>query len=406
MPLYHGWKVVAACFVVAIVAWALGLFGSSVYLAALTAHHGWDVAAVASAITVFLLTGASLQRAVAHGIARFGPRPVLGAGAVSLCAGVALLGMAAAPWQLYPCFILVGAGWATLSTSGIGITVAPWFERHQGRSMTLAIMGASVGGIVGVPALLAAIAALGLRGGLLAAAGAGLLLTLPLILHILRHRGPADIGALPDGAAGSTPAAAAPPPAAPRDAGLLLWSVATAFALALTVQVGFIAHHLMLAMTVMAGADAALLVSATALAGLVGRLVLARIVDGVRVRLLAAAVMAAQAGALAALWLHPAPATMVAASLVYGYAIGHVTTLAPVIVRREFGPQRFAAHYARAATLIQFSSACGPWAFGALRGQWGGYAGVLAVAAAAALAAALILVGAARRAAARRDESA
>ena len=83
-------------------------------------------------------------------------------GAACMTSGVALIGQVAVPWQLYPCFVLLGIGWSTLSMTGITTTVAPWFERHQGRSMTLAIMGASVGAIAGVPLLLLAIAGLGL----------------------------------------------------------------------------------------------------------------------------------------------------------------------------------------------------------------------------------------------------
>ena len=145
--LFHGWRVVAVCFVIAAFAWGLGLFGSSVYLQAVTAAHGWAVAEVASAITLFFLVSAAVQRVVGRSIDRWGPRPVLAIGTVSIATGVALIGQVSAPWQLYPCFVLVGIGWSALSTTGISATVAPWFERHQGRSITLAIMGASVGAI-------------------------------------------------------------------------------------------------------------------------------------------------------------------------------------------------------------------------------------------------------------------
>ena len=150
--LFHGWRVVAVCFVVASFAWGLGLFGSSVYLQAVTAAHGWPVAEVASAITLFFLVSAAVQRPVGRSIDRWGPRPVLALGTLCIAAGVALIGQVRAPWQLYPCFVLVGIGWSTLSTTGLAATVAPWFERHQGRSITLAIMGASVGAIVGATA--------------------------------------------------------------------------------------------------------------------------------------------------------------------------------------------------------------------------------------------------------------
>jgi MFS family permease len=187
---FHGWRVVAACFVIAAFAWALGLFGSSVYLQAVTSAHGWPIAEVASAITLFFLVSALVQRTVGRSIDRWGPRPVLSLGAVSMCLGVALIGQVSAPWQLYPCFVLIGVGWSTLSTTGIAATVAPWFERHQGRSMTLAIMGASLGAITGVPLLLLAVARFGLASGLIVTATGAALVLLPLIALALRFRSP------------------------------------------------------------------------------------------------------------------------------------------------------------------------------------------------------------------------
>ena len=396
--IFHGWAVVAACFVVASFGWGLGLFGASVYLQAITAAHGWPVAKVASAITVFLLVSAAAQRAVGRGIDRWGPRPVLALGTVAMASGVALLGQASAPWQLYPCFVLVGIGWSTLSTTGISATVAPWFERHQGRSITLAIMGASVGAIAGVPLLLLALARLGLGAGLAMAGLVAACVLLPLIGWVLRFRGPAELGLGRDGDAPPkevAPRAADPPVATPANRRALLWSAALGFALGLTVQLGFITHHLALAEPLLGTAGAGLLVSATGLVAFIGRLVLARIADGVHVRRLAAGILLLQTAALLALALWPSVPILIGASLAYGYAIGHVTTLAPVVVRREFGAAGFGATYGSAATVIGFASAFGPALFGLLRDAFGGYGPSLMLASLATLAgsAALLLGG-------------
>jgi MFS family permease len=373
---FYGWRVVAACFVIAAFAWGLGLFGSSVYLQAVTAAHGWPIAEVASAITLFFVVSALVQRTVGRSIDRWGPRPVLSLGAVSMCLGVALIGQVSAPWQLYPCFVLIGVGWSTLSTTGIAATVAPWFERHQGRSMTLAIMGASVGAIAGVPLLLLAIAKLGLAHGLVATAIVAALVLLPLIGRALRFRSPGEIGQRRDGDAApldSVASRAVPPAATHGNPRLLLWSAALGFALGLTVQIGFITHHVTLAGPLLGTAGAGLLVSATGATAFAGRLVLARIVDRVNVRRLACLIMALQTTALLAIALWPTAPVLVVASLVYGYGIGHVTTLGPVVVRREFGAAAFGATYGAAATVIQLTSAFGPALFGVLRDSFGGY---------------------------------
>lgn len=374
--MFHGWRVVSACFVIAAVAWSLGLFGSSVYLQAVTAAHGWPIAEVASAITVFFLVSASVQRLVGRAIDRHGPRPVLLVGTACMATGVASIGQVTQAWQLYPCFVLLGIGWSTLSMTGITTTVAPWFERHQGRSMTLAIMGASIGAIVGVPLLLLSVAELGLGRGLVAAGIVAAVVLTPLISIVLRHRGPADIGQQRDGGPVTGEreiAPLVPPIATSANRRRLLWSATVAFALGLTIQIGFITHHVAVAEPLLGTAGAGLLVSATGVTAFVGRLILARIVDGVRVRRLACLVMIAQSAALAAISLWPTVPVLVAASLVYGYGIGHVTTLGPVVVRREFGAAAFGATYGTAASVIQLTSAFGPALFGFLRDGLGGY---------------------------------
>jgi MFS family permease len=398
-PVFYGWRVVAACFLIAAVTWSLGLFGASVYLQAVTGAHDWPIAEVSSAITLFFLVSASIQRIVGRSIDRLGPRPVLSTGAMSLACGVLLVGQVTAPWQLYPCFVLIGIGWACLSTTGISATVAPWFERHQGRSMTLAIMGASIGAIVGVPLLLLALRQLGLSAGLAAAAGCGALVLLPLIWRVLRYRGPEELGLARDGEITVAGAAVRETPRSIADDGhprILLWTATAGFALGLLIQIGFITHHVVLATPLIGTANAGLLVSATGLAAFAGRLILARIVDRVDVRFLAAVIMLVQTAALLCLaaW-HTVP-VLVAASLVYGYGIGHITTLGPVVVRREFGAKAFGATYGTAATAIQLTSALGPALLGILRDAFGGYRPGLAIAAAATLAGCIALTLGAR----------
>lgn len=383
---FHGWKVVAACFCIAAVSWSLGLYGASVYLQSVTAAHGWPIAGVASAITLFFLVSAVLQRAVGRAFDRWGSRPVMTVGAVSMGAGAALIGQVSAPWQLYPCFVLVGIGWATLSTTGLAATIAPWFERHQGRSMTLATMGASLAGIAGVPLLLATVAALGLARGLAAVGAAAVLVLLPLVWGVLRHRGPASIGLARDGDAAPAAGGASVPPPAPLAAGVarpawLLWSAAGGFALGMNVQIGFVTHHVALGAATLGVAGAGLLVSATGAAAFAGRVLLARIVDRVDVRRLAAGLLLAQALALLAVATLPGTAVLVGASLAYGFCMGQVTTLAPIVVRREFGAAAFGTIYGSAATAIQLTSAFGPAMLGWLRDGFGGYGPGLAVAA-------------------------
>ncbi len=152
---------VAACLVIATVSWSLGVFGIGVWLYAVTTSRGWPLAAISSAVVPFYLVGALSSMQVGRLIERRGPRPVVVAGALGLAAGVAALGQVREPWQVTAAFLLMGVGYASLSTVALSATLAPWFERHQGRAVSTAMIGASLGGIIGTPLLVALIDALG-----------------------------------------------------------------------------------------------------------------------------------------------------------------------------------------------------------------------------------------------------
>jgi predicted MFS family arabinose efflux permease len=154
------------------------------------------------------------------------------------------------------------------------------------------------------------------------------------------------------------------------------------FALGLVVQIGFLTHHLKLAESVLGAAGAGWLVSATGLTGLMGRLLLARIADRVDVRRYSAGIFGLQAVLLGLIAFMPGVPVLIGASLGYGFCLGQITTLSPIVVRREFGAASYGAIYSVAATIIQVSSAFGPAMYGALRDLFGGYAPVLAIAAA------------------------
>ena len=85
-------------------------------------------------------------------------------------------------------------------------------------------------------------------------------------------------------------------------------------------------------------------------------------------------------------------------SLLYGFCLGQITTLSPIVVRREFGAESFGTVYGIAGTVIQVASAFGPALYGVARDALGGYPPVLGMAAGLELAAlVVVLAGRPRR---------
>jgi MFS family permease len=403
---FYGWRIVAVCLVAAVFANALGLFGAGVYLHALIESKGWSTGAVSSSITLFYVTSALLLVPVGGIIGRAGPQPIFAVGAAALAAGVAAIGQVTQPWQTYVVFVVMGVGWACLSTTAVATTLAPWFERHQGRAVSIASLGASVGGMAGAPILIAGIARLGFAATTAIAAALALAVVLPLALFVMKRR-PQDLGLFPDGALEAHGTTAGTAPSWNRRSALrttALRSVMLGFGLGMMVQVGFITHQVTLLSPSLGAAGTSLTVSATAVTALLGRLMLARFADQISARLTASVMMVVAAGALAMQALSPVPAVLIVGSLLMGLTIGNVTTLAPIIVRREFGAASFGALYGVASCVIQLGMGLGPAFYGLLHDAFGGYVVPLVLAAGADLvAASVVFAGTARAVGQRRD---
>ncbi len=398
--LYYGWRIVVACLIAALFANALCLFGAGVYLQVLVESREWSTGTVSGAITLLYVTSALLLVPVGGSVGRVGPRPIFALGTVALATAVAAIGQVTQPWQAYVVFLMMGVGWACLSTTAVATTLAPWFERHQGRAVSIASLGASVGGMVGAPLLLFGIARLGLSLATAVAAVLALVVVLPLALLVMKRR-PQDLGLLPDGGTGMSSAAASSVRwgrrAALRTAALR--SVMLGFGMGMMVQVGFVTHQVALLLPSLGAAGTSLAVAATAAAALLGRLVLARFADQISPRRAAAAMMATAAGALAAMALSPVSPVLVLGSILMGVTIGNVTTLSPIVVRREFGALSFGAVYGVASSAIQLAMALGPSLYGVLHDAFGDYRAPLLLAAAVDLAAAAVIAAGGTRAA-------
>ncbi len=157
-PRYAGWRVVLACYLAAVFCWGFGLYGHGVYLTELNRLHGWPTALISAGITGFYLVTAALVVFISDAIARLGPRRVMLIGACCFGSAVALLAFITQLWQLYLAYLLMAVGAASMHVGAISNVVGLWFDRKRPLALSLALNGASSGGILITPALVLAIA--------------------------------------------------------------------------------------------------------------------------------------------------------------------------------------------------------------------------------------------------------
>lgn len=365
---YDGWRIVAVCFVVATFGWAFGFYGQSVYLAELHRQHGWAASLISAATTFFYLFGALLVVFVAEAVRKFGPRNCLLAGTSAMVVAVVLMGQVNAPWQLYLADIVLAFGWAGTSLAMISTTLGLWFDRKRGMAISLALNGASFGGIAGVPLLVIAIGQLGFPRAMIVAASVMLVVVVPIVLIFVgrprrQSSGPA--------VAGDAPSSAHIRARALRDVGFM--SVSIAFALVLFAQVGFIVHLIAFLDPVIGRSSAAIAIGLLTAMAVAGRVLFSTVIDRLNQRLASALSFFSQALALLVVINFRNEALLIAACAVFGFSVGNLITLPSLIVQREFDARSFGILISLLTAITQVTYAFGPGVIGALRDLSGAY---------------------------------
>src|SRR4051794_9244957 len=164
---YHGWRVVLACFLVALFMFGLGLYGHAIYLAELQRLHGWSTGLISNASTLSFLLGSLLAAFTGDVMVRIGAGRFLLVGIFALAASTTLLAFAQTPWQLYAAYILLACGWMGMGTVVIATIVSSWFDHRRGLAISIAFNGATCGGIIIAPALVVLIGAIGVTRAML-----------------------------------------------------------------------------------------------------------------------------------------------------------------------------------------------------------------------------------------------
>ena len=366
---YDGWRIVAVCFLLATFGWAFGFYGQSVYVAELQRLHGWPASLISSGTTFFYLSGAALVAFVSEAIKGFGPRNCMIAGICTMAVAAVSIGQVREPWQLYLANAVLAFGWAGTSLGMITNTLGLWFDKKRGMAISLALNGASFGGIVGVPLLVTAIGHFGFSGAMTASAVVMVVVMVPVILL--------SVGRPPvHASASAVEAADAPSPTqirarAFRDIGFL--SVSTAFALVLFAQVGFIVHLISFLDSVIGRQQAAIAVALLTAMAVVGRVLFSFVIDRMNQRLASALSFVSQAVALLIVINVHHDYALIAACALFGFSVGNLITLPALIVQREFEPRSFGVLVSLITAINQITYAFGPGVVGLLRDLSGSY---------------------------------
>lgn len=366
---YSGWGVVGVCFLVATFAWGAGFYGQGVYLAELHRLHGWPASQISTATTCYYLFSSVLVAFVSEAIRVIGPRLLLMSGIACMAVGAALVGQVTSPWQLYAVYAVFAFGWAGTSVAAINNTLGMWFDKRRGMAISLALNGASCGGVIGVPLLVAAIGRYGFSSTMLIASLVIVVTAIPAIMLWVGH--PPKHAATPSASAPVALSAAQIRSAAFNS--LPFWTIVIPFALVLVAQVAFIVHQISFFDPIMGRERASIAVSLMTAMAVIGRVGLGTVIDRLDQRKASAASFASQAMALLVMINVHNEYALFAASAVFGFSVGNAITLPSLIVQREFSGASFGVLVSLVTAICQFTYAFGPGLIGLLRDAFGSY---------------------------------
>ncbi|UPJ51610.1 MFS transporter [Bradyrhizobium sp. 200] len=388
---YAGWRAVLACFLMALFLFGFALYGQGIYLVELQRLNGWSPALISGASTLSFLLSNILATFTSEFVDRLGAKRLVLLGIAALAASMAMLASATTVWQLYAAFILMSVGWIGMGTVVIATVVSLWFVRRRGLAISLAYTGASFGGVVATPLLVLLVERTGFAAAMLIAAAVTVAVLVPVALAWIGPRSQMGAVETSDPSQAQSPLATAEVSRAKLMRSLAFWTIALPFALALVAQIGFIVHQVALLEPKVGRSSAGLAVSIMTFMSIAGRFGLGMVVDRFDPRLVTAVSLVSQAAALLVIRQTDAVPIILAASAVFGFSVGNLITLPPLIIHREFSAASFVVVMGLSTAISGTVGALGPGLIGLIRGWSSDYDAALLVCIALELVAAAIV---------------
>ena len=378
-PRYAGWRAVLACFLMALFLFGFALYGQGIYLVELQRLNNWPPELISGASTLSFLLSNILATFTSEFVDRLGAQRLVLLGIAALAASMAMLASATMVWQLYAAFILMSLGWIGMGTVVIATVVSQWFVRRRGLAISLAYTGASFGGVVATPLLVLLVERMGFAAAMLIAAAVTVAVLVPVALAWIGPRSQTGAGGTGDLSQPQPPPATADISRAKLMRSLAFWTISLPFALALVAQIGFIVHQIALLEPKVGRSSAGLAVSIMTFMSIAGRFGLGMVVDRFDPRLVAAVSIVSQAAALLVIRQTDTVPIILAACAAFGFSVGNLITLPPLIIHREFSAASFVVVMGLSTAISGTIGALGPGLIGVIRGWSSDYDAALLV---------------------------
>jgi len=367
---FSGWTVIAGLFVTLMVSSGFGFYGQAVYLRALVDERDWSTGLTSAATATFFVVSGLAGYAISGLLIRVDVRRVIVCGLVLGPIGLALLGQAREPWQMFGADVVFGVGFALSGLVPATTTVARWFVRRRSVALSVASTGLSMGGIAITPFVASLVKSEGIGTVSPWFSVVWFVVGLPVTLLLVRSS-PAERGQYPDGEA---PVATGTGPVDPARLGMTFVQAratrfyrltALAYLFVMLGQVGGLSQQVKL-VSERVDSLAAASVTIVAAASVTGRLLGGVLVTRLSSKAFTAVLMLVQGAALASFAFAGTAPSIIVTCIVFGLSVGNLLMLQPLLMAEAFGVREYSRIYSMASLIMTIGVGAGPTVLGIL----------------------------------------
>ncbi len=147
LPFYYGWVVAGASGTAVFARMAPAITTLTVFIYPMSQELGWSRTLISGAVSAGALVSIVLSPAVGWAVDRFGARPVLVSGVVTVGAAMSSLAWATIPITFYIAYASARVVFHTASPIGASTVASRWFVRMRGRAIGVIFFCGALGGV-------------------------------------------------------------------------------------------------------------------------------------------------------------------------------------------------------------------------------------------------------------------
>jgi sugar phosphate permease len=384
---FYGIWIVIAGFVLLFLYAGAGFYSFSIFIKPFEDTFGWSRAAVSFAMSIYFMMHGICAPLVGYMTEKYGPKRIMTTFAVGAGAAFIMVSFTQTLWFFYLSYALL-----SIATTGIGFIpvsslLSRWFVRRRGTAIGFTMVGISAGGLVMSPLVGMLNTYFSWRASYVFMGILVWILAVPMTLFVMKSS-PAAMGLLPDG---DDPDMAKDSletqsnqdipiivdegwPLRPALMSRTFWWVALTFLLAPLAQGGVLQHQVPLVTEAgLTPTAAALAMGITAGVGGLGKLSFGRLSESFPFHYVAAVCFGVQAIAIFLLLSLKSTAMVWVYVVLYGFGMGGVVVLIPLVVGHFFGLAAFGTLVGIVAFIQGLGSSSGALISGLIFDHMGNY---------------------------------